>query len=338
MSGAADELRDFLGEGAALSPRETHERLRDRIMVLNARVWEGRVDWTYVERWLDNFDGGSGHAAEVERLHALYLLSQFLYFGSTEIRVLLRALYRDLVLVPAIQEVRRAHGGTRDVGVIGRGLDELFARTRFLGVGSPSESGVHLLYYFRQENDLDKAQFMDTAQILERDGGSATGSRLREPEIDRFVFVDDVCGSGETAQRYSDGFLSDVAALNPDARFSYFAMFGKSDGLERIRRKTHFGDNVKAVFELDDTYKCLSNESRYLRSPPHNIDAEVARRVARFYGERVMPGGAGGFDDGQLLIGFHHNTPDNTLPIIWRDPENRSPVPWYAIFRRYPKI
>ena len=197
---------------------------------------------------------------------------------------------------------------------------------------------MHLLYYFRQENDLDKAQFMDTAQILERDGGSATGSRLREPEIDRFVFVDDVCGSGETAQRYSDGFLSDVAALNPDARFSYFAMFGKSDGLERIRRNTHFGDNVEAVFELDDTYKCLSDESRYLRSPPHNIDAVVARRVVRFYGERVMPGGAGGFDDGQLLIGFHHNTPDNTLPIIWRDPENCSPVPWYAIFRRYPKI
>lgn len=338
MSAAVEALKAYLDEGAAGTDEGTFGLLRNRIMVLNARVWEHRVDWTHVERWLACFDGSSGHAADVERLHALYFLSQFLFFGGVEIRVLLRALYRDLFLAPLIQEVRRANRGTRDADVIRRGLGEAFARTRFLGVGSPSESGVHLLYYFRQENRLLKGQFLDTAQILERDASSASGSKLRHPEVERYVFVDDVCGSGETAQRYSDDFLGEVAAANGDARFSYFAMFAKREGLERIRNGTVFGTDVDAVFTLDETYKCLSPTSRHLRSLPPGIDADVARQVARFYGARVLPSDPTGFDDGQLLIGFHHNTPDNTLPIIWMDGENASPVPWYAIFKRYPKV
>ena len=40
------------------------------------------------------------------------------------------------------------------------------------------------------------------------------------------------------------------------------------------------------------------------------------------------------FRNGQLLIGFHHNVPDNTLPILWFDSPNAD---WRPIFRRYPK-
>jgi len=37
----------------------------------------------------------------------------------------------------------------------------------------------------------------------------------------------------------------------------------------------------------------------------------------------------------QPLIGFHHNTPNNSLPIIWFD-EPGGP-PWTPIFKRYSK-
>jgi transposase InsO family protein len=39
-----------------------------------------------------------GDGSKSERLHALFLLSQFMYFGSRELRELLRALFRDLYL------------------------------------------------------------------------------------------------------------------------------------------------------------------------------------------------------------------------------------------------
>ena len=37
----------------------------------------------------------------------------------------------------------------------------------------------------------------------------------------------------------------------------------------------------------------------------------------------------------KLLIGFAHNIPNNTLPIIWG--EGTSAAPWHALFRRYEK-
>jgi len=41
-----------------------------------------------------------------------------------------------------------------------------------------------------------------------------------------------------------------------------------------------------------------------------------------------------GWGDCQLLLGFYHNTPDNTLPVIWYDEDE---INWYPIFRRYNK-
>ena len=47
------------------------------------------------------------------------------------------------------------------------------------------------------------------------------------------------------------------------------------------------------------------------------------------YGKMAYPKAPLGFDDGQLLIGFSHNIPDNTVPIIWST-ENE----WNGIFPR----
>ena len=42
-----------------------------------------------------------------------------------------------------------------------------------------------------------------------------------------------------------------------------------------------------------------------------------------------------GFGDCQLLLSMEHNTPDNTLPIIWFDEDEKM---WRPIFKRYNKI
>lgn len=331
------QIEQFLPKDDEAEHDRIWEELRSRITVLNERAWERRISWDLVERWLTNFDGGSGKSTEVERLHALYILAQFLYFGSPEIRVLLKALYRDLFLVPLIQALRRANGNTRDVDVIKSLVDEALKKTRFLGVGNPSESGVHLLYFFRQENRLSKANFMDTAQILER-APSGTGRRLRYPSVEHYVFVDDVCGSGETAERYSKDFLEEVKTLKSDVKLSYLCMFGTSEGMYHVRTETVFEGDCGAVFELDQSYKSLSGDSRYLKVMPDLIDADVIQRMCEHYGARLWPDWPKGFMDGELLLGFHHNTPDNTLPIIWMEQAHGCSIPWTPAFRRYPKL
>jgi hypothetical protein len=242
---ALDALRSIVGPDDSLDETRTCEQgLLQRILVLSDYAWERRIDQPAVERWLENFDGRSGLAPEVERLHALYLLSQFLYFGVREVRVLLHALYRDLFLIPLIQEIRRKNGNTRDPSTIEHELAVAMGQTRFMGVGNPSESGVHLLYYFRQEYGLRKHNFMDTAQIFSGYGGAR---RITDPSIERYVFLDDVCGSGETACTYSTNILEELRAAKPKVQIAYHCLFATEAGLRRVREKTIFGDHAKTM-------------------------------------------------------------------------------------------
>ena len=331
-------LESLLPGDTQTTPADTWAALRERITVLSERAWESRNTWPAVLAWLRNFDGRTGIEPETEQLHALFLLSQFLYVGATETRVLLRAVFRDLFMVPLIQEVRGSLGGSRDLKAVEAGVRAALARTRFLGVGNPSESGVHLLYFFRQENALSKDLFLDPAAMFSSVAAAdGTMSRtIADPSIDRYVFVDDVCGSGETAVRYSHNLLAELTAHVPNVKLHYLSMFATCVGMDRVRSFTQFGANGAAVFELDATYHCLSNRSRILHDRPPHIEPRILADVALTYGAQLCPGSPGGFDDNQLLLGFHHNTPDNTLPIIWA--EGSHVLPWTPAFKRYPKL
>jgi hypothetical protein len=320
-----------------VTPEQTWDMLRVRITVLNERVWENRNQWPQVEAWLANFDGRAGFEPEVEKLHALFLLSQFLFIGSAETRVLLQSVYRDLFLIPLIQEVRASLGDSRDPAVVEAAVDEALAKTRFLGVGNPSESGVHLLYYFRQENQLSKRLFLDSAAVFTSSLGEdgKIERALTHPDVERYIFVDDVCGSGDTAAKYSEGIVTELLALRPDAKLHYLAMFATRKGIEKVRT-TKFGSGSAAVFELDDSYSCLSAGARILLDAPPHIDAATLEKVAMSYGGLLWPACPGGWGNNQLLLGFQHNTPDNTLPIIWA--EGSSTLPWTPAFKRYAKL
>lgn len=309
--------------------------LKNKILALNNSLWEGRNRWPQVEAWLANFSGEVA-PVETERLHALYILSQFIYFGSREMRELLRALYRDLVAYPLLQDIRRSLGDVRDLSRINEQFEKELQATRFFGVGNPSESGTHLLYFFRQENRLPKSLFWETHRIFSRDelSGGSSAERLREPDLKRYVFIDDLCGSGDQARDYSSDLVERLLALNPHAEVCYYALFATDTGLNAVRKNTRF-TRSGAVYELDASYRVFSDDSRFLSNLPADLTKDLLRKMAQHYGEKLCPQYALGWRDGQLLIGFHHNTPNNTLPIIWYGEDD---VSWTPAFRRYPKI
>src|SRR6266567_7200745 len=311
------------------------DTLKAKIYTLNKHAWEGRADWPVVELWLDNFTGICGDHLR-EQLHALYLLSQFMYFGSAQVRELLRAMFRDLVRYPIVAEIRRRNGNTKDGEFLEKEFKKELGQTRFIGMGNPSESGVHLLYYFRQENRLPKQLFVDGSRIISRqrrDGKSAPV--LREPDVRRYVFIDDICASGQQAKGYSEDLLQEILALDSKVTLHYLSLIATTSGMDSVRKETLFGERAQCVFELDDSYRCFSASARYFAGAPVEIDRAFAQTIARTYGSRLMPTQPLGYKDGQLLLGFHHNTPDNTLPIIWY--EDSEGAPWSAMFRRYPK-
>jgi hypothetical protein len=311
----------------------TFDQLVQKIKILNEEAWEHRVPWPKIQQWLENFANAGAGDSTTQQLHALFLLSKFMYFGSREMRELLRSVFRDLYKYPVVEGLRKRNGDTIDTAFLDTAFQEELEKTRFLGVGNPSESGTHLLYYFRQENALRSELFINAYEVFAR-AGSITPVQLRDPTITRYVFIDDFCGSGDQALQYSRSIIEDIKRLNPNIQTSYYVLFAMERGLEQVRANTKF-DRVEAVFELDDTFKCFGAESRFFKNQPSEITRDFAQAVCRYYGTYLYAGHPLGYRDGQLLLGFFHNTPDNTLPVIW---SSGATFAWVPIFRRYPKL
>lgn len=324
---------------------KTQENLKAKIKILNETLWDNRALNPSIEKWLSNF------STDKEKLHALYLLSKFMYFGAVPMRNLLKSLYRDLFRYPLIESIRRNNKNTLDSDLIENKFKEEERNTMFLGVGNPSESGAHLLYFFRQENKLSKKMFVYTDEILDR---SKAPIRLRFPKVKHYVFIDDFCGSG--SQATSDNIIkrcvSELKNLSTDVKISYLMLFATSTGIKNVKDSRLY-DRVEAVIELDDTYKCFDANSRIFPQREGAIfDKEFTREFCYRHGrplfysinqkegftgnelEQKSDSAALGWGDCQLLLGFFHNTPDNTLPIIWYDEED---IDWFPIFKRYNK-
>lgn len=317
-----------------------------QIEVLNSTLWEHRALRPRIDEWLDNFK------TDQEREYSLYLLSRLMYFSSSNIRSLLKALYRDLYRYPVIEQIRKNNGDTLDEALIESKFQEELMHTRFLGVGNPSESGVHLLYYFRQENRIPKRLFVNTDDVIERHTDGKVSLRTDFKDATRFVFIDDLCGSGQQATTDTNvkRCVADLRTLKPNAHISYLMLFGMTEGVLNVKGCGLY-DCADAVIELDESYKCFSDKSRYFRDGIH--DKAIAQDIAYRHGYNIIheymkmlgknpqeqdviaQNNALGFGNCQLLISMHHNTPDNTLPIIWFDEIEGL---WNPIFKRYNKI
>lgn len=313
------------------------EQLELKISKLSETIWENKVKNPELIKWLNNFSTNND-IEKCEQTHALYLLSNFMYFGTKEIRELLKSIYRDKIQNPLMQKIRKDNGDTKNFALIKSKYDQELEETRFLGIGNPSESGTHLLYFFRQENELSKDLFINTHDILnikKRASKYSLGREisLKNPNIKRYIFLDDICGSGSQAISYSEDLLKEIHNIDPEIEVSYFSIISTSQGMKNIKSNTEF-KNVDCIFELDDSYKCFSDNSRYYEGvKKKGISKNFTHEFCLKYGMQFFDEiDSLGFNNGQLLIGFSHNIPDNTLPVFWYE---RS---WAPIFKRYTKI
>lgn len=318
-----------------------NDKLLKKIYAYYQTIWRDKWKEGIENEWLSNFTDDDDDIDQKEKLNMLWLLSKFMYFGNHELRQLLFSLYRDLFKYPVIEAIRQKNSDTIDMVKINAAFKSEINATRFLGVGNPSESGVHMLYYFRQECNLPKDFFLNasdifsTKQIVETlsDGSekSYLKSELGDKTIKRYVFIDDFCGSGDQARSYLEQLVKNIKFEDPCIEVSYLMLFGTVAGVANVKALGVF-NQVAAVYTIDDTFKTFSDNSRYFTAIPTEIEKIFSETTARKYGNNLFnpPLGHG---DCQLLIGFFHNTPDNSLPIFWSEHNN-----WKPIFKRYHKF
>jgi hypothetical protein len=144
-----------------------------------------------------------------------------------------------------------------------------------------------------------------------------------------------MCGSGKQGDDYSQNTVVPLKTIEPKVQVYYYALFGTAGGIDRLRRLNRF-DKVHPVVELDDSFRCFANVSRIYRDLAAPFGRDAGMSLAKRFGARLQPAHPLGYLDGQLLLGFAYNTPDNTLPIIWSS--GMKDFPWTPVFKRYSKL
>ena len=309
------------------------EDLFEKVKNLNELLWEGRAPRPAVEDWIANFTGDC-KSAEIEQKHALYLLTKFLYFGYDEVRELLRAMFQDLFRNPLSVAVRACLTDKDDFDAMHRGFIDQLSRTRFLGLGNPAQSGTHILYDFRHVNRLPLSVFASPHDLFSGGLNDAT-TTWAFPRVHRIIFIDDFCGTGDQAKGIGSKYVPLMRQVaqrrNVKLEIWYLTLFATTSALDNLRAQVNIFDKVQTVSELDATYRVFDVGSQFYGETDSCLSKEEGETIARHYGERVFPRHSLGYRNSQLLLGFHHNIPNNTLPIIWRQ---RTTPPWYAIFPR----
>jgi len=282
-------------------------RLKRIIRNTSVVAWKKEISDEKIEKWLSNFDGSYFEDIETEKKLALWLLAHFSYYTLDDVRILCKNLFNQY-----LHEKLCNYNGTD----IAQAINHIINNTVFVGLGNDSESGNNILYYFRQENLLSKKCFeIDTGKTYEN-----------------LVYVDDVTISGDQALEY-------IKSRAITAKNTYAAvLIATEDAIKKLKAPKNCIKPLSTVI-LDQRDRVFSS-STYVFSEKRIAEIkEIAQEFCKFYGKRAVKGCGYmasyplGYDDGQYMISFEYNTPDNTLPIFWGTGNG-----WIPLFKRYPKI
>jgi len=190
-----------------------------------------------------------------------------------------------------------------------------FSQVNIFGLGdSGGDSGEQFLYRLRQRLGLTEEYFPKDYNAI-------------SPLIQSVVFIDDIIGSGKQA---TDFCREKLGCIKIDKY--YCSLLAFNNGLEKIRSESGF-KKVFTSYTLTDADKAFSDTSEIFS------DKEIREKIkilSQYYGQKIYPKGPLGYDDSQALIAFSHNTPNNTLPIIWASEKNEKTVgeTWNPLWER----
>lgn len=317
MKQSHERLFELWGYLVSFEGREyisEEDRLINNIMKLNEYVWENRLDKGDIDKWLNNFKGISSYDEDYERKICLQILSKFLYFNEKECQALLKEVFY-IFKKQIIKNIINDATTKLDKAILKESWKNFLTKSRFSHIGRPGESGCYILYLFRQINVLPIDLMLDSWEI-------------DFSQIKSLIFLDDFIGSGSQAKRFWNLNLKKIQSNYSEIEFYYLSMFGLNSGITAVRENSGFKVIVGQVF--DENYKAFSDNSDIFMEEKTRKEA---KQISFEYGKLIEPDYPLGFGDSQMLLGFHHNIPNNTLPIICSSKNN-----WHPIFKRAEKI
>jgi len=284
----------------------TQPELNDNILNYSDLIWEKRVLQQHVNSWLSNFKDNS---VIDERLMALELLNAFIYYNEKEIKYLCKNVFNEFKQSLIHDMVKTGLSIYESEDNFLRNINEI----RFAHVGRPSESGCFILYYFRQENEIPIELFVERWEQINN-------------TIKHLVLIDDFLGTGDTIESFLDSnTFKEIKEHSPSIKVYYLPLVSLQDGYAYIHTK--FPELILLCSQFFSNEYRVFSEKSYLYCDETPEIRGLKKEICRQYGDDLeTEDWALGFDESQILIGFHHNIPDNTLPIIWSQKNGWNPI------------
>ena len=255
--------------------------------------------------WLDQFENNT------EKRLMFTLLKKLKFYDEVTIREKVRIIH-NTVKNDLVHEIKSGERVRHDL--------------LLSSFGKPSKSGSSLARIYATENKVSSqniAAFDRIPSVLEKT------ERIRA-----IVLIDDIIGSGGTAVDALEEVDRNFADLlkQKGVKLVFASICGLSDGieyLESIIKEKSYRAEISICDILTNSDKCFSAVSEIFESPEERIEAE---KVALKYGKRIAKDIPLGYANGQLLVVFKDNCPDNSLPILWAS--SKGIYSWTPIFRR----
>ena len=309
---------EFLNETEIMRMKEEEEKayVSDREIVELCENWGlyrgASVTPLHVRAWLEQFEYNT------EQRQMFNLLKNVNFFSQIRIREKIRELH---------EEVQKIIAGTG----VSRPWDRRQARPDILLSSlesSPAKSGPSYARIYAKENNI----FVENVKSRDE-----IGHVLKDnDQIRAIVFIDDIIASGGTAEAHFNWLNEKHGELIRNQGLMVFiaSVCGLRLGIKRVEDTVQdaslSGQFSVVVGEiLDETDQCFSKQSNIFSSPE---DRRIARGIAEEYGKKLEKGHPLGYDNGQLLVVFSDNCPNNTVPILWK--ESTGKIKWRPLFKR----
>ncbi len=274
---------------------------------VNEVVWERRISKQDVEDWIKNFKPQKN--INVRQL-AMDLLLGFIYYNESEIKYLCKHAFSEYKR-QMIKEKILTGISIKDAE---KSFNDSINKIQF--IGKNGDSSAHFAYLFRQIHDLPLDIFINSIDEI-------------KPDAQTLIFVDDFIGTGDTVLKFNQSLKNaGIFTKFPKIQIYYLSLIVTELGLKKIQSSDA---NCKLIYAemIPQEYKVFSPDTKIL-SGYSASDMKIAQITCQKIGiflEGDMY--ALGYKNSELLIGLHHNIPNNTLPVIWSSNKD-----WVPIFPR----
>jgi len=303
-----------------MKKEEEKLKLLDKINTKNKYVWANEKSSTEIQDWINNFD-------DEDQLMALNIALGIKFYSKELIRSSLVALSKKIVtyLCEENNELRGDLYTSDDINESKKLINNFVEKNcLFVSFGDACSSGAMLLYYYNKHLDFDKINSTSLCELFTEDKYNSYS----------YIFlIDDFIGTGDQAvetwyEKKCGSSLGEFSQQFPLKKIALTVLVASEIGIDEIENDIG-KDNIKIIANDMITQK-MNTFSPYSSLFKDSTSRSKARVSLYNLGKELNPRFPLGYGSMALTIAFSHNTPDNTLPVIWKKTNS-----WQPLFERH---